>query len=63
MTEKERFELRIKAKVVYELVSSLHTDICRLTERGDTLSEDSCDICYKLIALRKKLGDFENEIR
>jgi hypothetical protein len=61
MTENERFTLRIKAEVVYELMSNLHTEICRLTDRNDNLSEDSCDICYKLIDLRKKLGGFEND--
>lgn len=61
MTEKERLILRIKAEVLYEFMSSLHTDICRLTDRKDNLAEDSCDICLKLIELRKKLGGFDND--
>ena len=60
MTENERLTLRIKAEVLYEFMSNLHTDICRLTDRKDNLSEDSCDICHKLIDLRKKLGGFDN---
>ena len=61
MTENERLELRIKAKIIYKLMTSLHTEICRLTDRGDALSEDSCDICCNLIELRKKLGEFDND--
>lgn len=61
MTEKERLILRIKAEVFYEFMSNLHSDICRLTDRKDNLAEDSCDICYKLIHLLKKLGGYDNE--
>lgn len=61
MTEKERLILRIKAEVLYEFMSSLHTDICRLTDRKDDLAEVSCEICCRLINLRAKLGGFDND--
>jgi hypothetical protein len=61
MTENERLTLRIKAETLYEFMSNLHSDICRLTDRKDNLAEVSCEVCYKLIELRKKLGGFDND--
>lgn len=61
MTDKERLILRIKAEVLYEFMSNLHSDICRLTDRKDNLAEVSCDLCYKMIDLVKRLGGFEND--
>lgn len=61
MTENERLKLLAKAEAIYEFMSDLHTDICRLTDRKDTIADDSCDVCLKLIGLRKKLGGFNND--
>ena len=61
MTENERLKLLAKAEAIYELLSSLHSDICRLTDRKDNLAEVSCEICCKLINLRAKLGGFDND--
>ena len=61
MTKDERLKLLAKAEAIYEFMSVLHSDICRLTDRKDTLAEDSCEICCKLINLRAKLGGFDND--
>ena len=61
MTENERWKLIIWTEVLYEFMSKVHSEICKLTDRNDTLSDDSCEICHKLINLKKKLGGFDND--
>lgn len=50
-TEKQRLML----EVAYDLISRVHSEICRTAPRGDTIMEDSLEILRKILLLDRKL--------
>jgi hypothetical protein len=50
-TEKQRLIL----EVAYDLISRVHSEICRTAPRGDTIMDDSLEILRKILLLDRKL--------
>ena len=61
MTENERLKLLAKAEAIYDFMSDLHSEICKLTDKKDMLRDEACYICVRLIKLRQRLGGFDND--
>lgn len=46
---------RLMLEVAYDLISKVHTEICRTAPRGDPIMDDSLDILRKILVLREDL--------
>ena len=50
-TEKQRLML----EVAYDLISQVHSEICRTVPRGDPMMDDSLEILRRILVLRQDL--------
>ena len=46
---------RLMLEVAYDLISKVHSELCRTMPRGDTITDDSLEILRRIILLDKKL--------
>lgn len=46
---------RVMLEVAYDLVSKVHSEICRTAPRGDPIMDDSLEILRKILVLREDL--------
>ena len=53
MTAEEKYCVMLD--VAYDIVASVHSDLCRTTERGNDITDDACDILYKITSLKERL--------
>lgn len=53
MTVNEKY--CVKLDVAYEIIASVHTDLCHTTTRETNITHDTCDILHDILKLKERL--------